>query len=1067
MMAPRGRDQAASALAVSGTPAPVASRLERLRRHRENIRRCARELGVDLLNGSSGPCIGSSSSFSAPPHHCDGVARTRIGPTAASGGSGGPMPLAAAAATAAADADAVVRGPRAEQQRFEESARRCLGDEGEKSSHCGMRSVGSVSLKTEERTAAIGDGSMRRGAEPPSMIDDIFDVIQYYRDDHEPRPLPTPVAAPSLSGLAAESEEVDTTTAVADVSVDVEALCATSGSTSSAAFSATSASEALRVTGTQSSLGHELSGAEGPSSSHVVVEARGALAAGAASGSCDRACAVLSSPSAPPEAAGMEHKDFTFGDILERWRQQYSDLQRAVGEVSGNPGTQTQAPGGSPMKVGALPDGDPDAFLQQIKRELGIDADPCGMGRPSDAGSPGLPLVAEGLFDVEGSSPRSSWRPTGFGHGASGEQRSSIPAAQSASWMECLVEPRSSAVQAVDPGSSCIDLSPLRGGVDGGHGSLAGVECADVSRFCEGLSRFAVGSSVPGVGSGPGRLWCSGVGLDSIKPLPHSCAADDGAAPERVCRGVESPAANNALLGTGAEQGGGSIASAAGARPEAEAADSQEDLRSRVRALERELSRVRSEHAASKREGVAGVAEKNSYPSSPLKCPVEEPLDQLRNSLTMSLVSSSASVWNEAAFTAATLRIPASAEPSEQAAQARCADPEASPTLADRSDIRESASHVPPERPVAEVRAIEVDLPSAMSPRVSPQSAEVEPAAQSCCDRSDGVAVAFPSPTDVGVRPAVSAEIPSGPADESAGPASSSSSDPARERDAVPHLNAAAVEKAASASPPETASEHGVTTPVADCGLNKSAMDAVFRWHPLDPMAPVDVAAPAAAAKPPLPDQKGTKFHAASTQTSPWRRGEELPRPHSTAADGDRTLRDARPSPFQGVSTPAPQDAWEASGEPYFASGGRQPGCLPGFGRGPATWAQPLGRAPEWPQTSLDSSCGRGWLPPSLPAGGPYLSSASRSSAPLSHPVNTFGLEGLTSLPVGPTPFSPQVAAPSAVLRPGGVAGREDLLACNTSRGGAAACATRGVTDDELLMRTYEVYRKQQLDLMR
>lgn len=36
------------ALAVSGKPAPVQARLERLQRHRENIRRCARELGLDL-----------------------------------------------------------------------------------------------------------------------------------------------------------------------------------------------------------------------------------------------------------------------------------------------------------------------------------------------------------------------------------------------------------------------------------------------------------------------------------------------------------------------------------------------------------------------------------------------------------------------------------------------------------------------------------------------------------------------------------------------------------------------------------------------------------------------------------------------------------------------------------------------------------------------------------------------------------------------------------------------------------------------------------------------------------
>lgn len=60
--------------------------------------------------------------------------------------------------------------------------------------------------------------------------------------------------------------------------------------------------------------------------------------------------------------------DETFGSILSRWRQQFADFQRALGDTPGQETVETALP--------AFDDGDPEAFVQRIKRELGIDAGP-------------------------------------------------------------------------------------------------------------------------------------------------------------------------------------------------------------------------------------------------------------------------------------------------------------------------------------------------------------------------------------------------------------------------------------------------------------------------------------------------------------------------------------------------------------------------------------------------------------------------------------------------------------------------------------------------------------------
>lgn len=72
---------------------------------------------------------------------------------------------------------------------------------------------------------------------------------------------------------------------------------------------------------------------------------------------------------AVPGDAVPEPVDETFAGILSRWRQQFAEFQRALGEAS------------SPSEVvetWPLEDENPEAFVQRIKRELGIESGPLG-----------------------------------------------------------------------------------------------------------------------------------------------------------------------------------------------------------------------------------------------------------------------------------------------------------------------------------------------------------------------------------------------------------------------------------------------------------------------------------------------------------------------------------------------------------------------------------------------------------------------------------------------------------------------------------------------------------------
>eukprot|EP00913_Durusdinium_trenchii_P032798 g30703.t1 len=87
---------------------------------------------------------------------------------------------------------------------------------------------------------------------------------------------------------------------------------------------------------------------------------------------------------AVPGDAVPEPVDETFAGILSRWRQQFAEFQRALGEASSweakpmEPGWFGSAGPSEVVETWPLEDENPEAFVQRIKRELGIESGPLG-----------------------------------------------------------------------------------------------------------------------------------------------------------------------------------------------------------------------------------------------------------------------------------------------------------------------------------------------------------------------------------------------------------------------------------------------------------------------------------------------------------------------------------------------------------------------------------------------------------------------------------------------------------------------------------------------------------------
>jgi hypothetical protein len=102
--------------------------------------------------------------------------------------------------------------------------------------------------------------------------------------------------------------------------------------------------------------------------------------------------------------------DFTFGGILERWRNQYSDFQRVAAQAAGShqefpKATQAAA---VPPAMAAVGD-DPEAVLQRIKRDLGLGIETFQSGSEPNGWVMPPSFVSEGLRSSEVAvSPHSS-----------------------------------------------------------------------------------------------------------------------------------------------------------------------------------------------------------------------------------------------------------------------------------------------------------------------------------------------------------------------------------------------------------------------------------------------------------------------------------------------------------------------------------------------------------------------------------------------------------------------------------------------------------------------------------
>lgn len=281
---------------------PVDGRFERLQRHRENIRRIARELNVDFSSGL------------ARGHRHSATEVTSVRPEA---------PL----------------------------------DE--------------TSRPSAPKVGPVGPG------ESPELGEEVFDALRHY----QPRPAPAPeepvavaarepsdgsggqgnvvASSPALAGSPGDDQAPSLAAATlthTGSSVLADALVPSGGGEASASFEAASQAEPALHCG---SCGHVAS-----SSQRFCQHCGQRLEASA------EATTSAQDQGAPsrPEADQSATVDETFGSILSRWRQQFADFQRALGDAPGQETAETAPP--------AFDDGDPEAFVQRIKRELGIDAGP-------------------------------------------------------------------------------------------------------------------------------------------------------------------------------------------------------------------------------------------------------------------------------------------------------------------------------------------------------------------------------------------------------------------------------------------------------------------------------------------------------------------------------------------------------------------------------------------------------------------------------------------------------------------------------------------------------------------
>eukprot|EP00930_Biecheleria_cincta_P039728 TRINITY_DN27284_c0_g1_i2.p1 TRINITY_DN27284_c0_g1~~TRINITY_DN27284_c0_g1_i2.p1 ORF type:complete len:1052 (+),score=209.54 TRINITY_DN27284_c0_g1_i2:72-3227(+) len=389
-------------LAVSGTSAPALGRLDRLQRHRENIRRTARELGLDLSGslGSSRPAASSSRRPGAPhapdlqEHEEASLQNEWAGGTVASSSSLQPSPQAFQSSTSKSAALASPSSPGPLE----------LSTSGTSSL---LEPTASQSASCAEQPDLCA--SQHPPDEMPTLTQELFEVLRHFENPgaaaaeaarHEAQALGSPVLSPpprqplspapiggSAGGCSRPQGEDGEGSAHASLSA-TEALLG--------AYSTDRDAQPEHLGFTEEMLSR--TSACPHCGSRYLLDSiycrscgtkRQVEAASSSLRSAESLAAVW--PGSPPPAEGSstargsltttspknQEPDLAFGAILGRWRQQFVDFQHAVDTTCG----ATQSASGLEQAADhhrslSSTDSDPEAVLLRIKRDLGLDVSP-------------------------------------------------------------------------------------------------------------------------------------------------------------------------------------------------------------------------------------------------------------------------------------------------------------------------------------------------------------------------------------------------------------------------------------------------------------------------------------------------------------------------------------------------------------------------------------------------------------------------------------------------------------------------------------------------------------------
>eukprot|EP00931_Biecheleriopsis_adriatica_P108388 TRINITY_DN826_c0_g1_i1.p1 TRINITY_DN826_c0_g1~~TRINITY_DN826_c0_g1_i1.p1 ORF type:complete len:938 (+),score=163.52 TRINITY_DN826_c0_g1_i1:109-2922(+) len=678
---------------VTGKPLSALNRLEQLQRHRANIRRVARELNVDFSSGAPGrrnlvPQQGKAPDAAkvapgvtdaASMRQGSSVSSSESAPAPATRPQGIVIPVIGIPSTSKATplSSVSMRGTDGLHREAADAAAPSLLSETPEHEDRLQQSARSVEDEEEER--------------PPTIGQDVFDALRHF-DPQSASPAHDGVVQLSTTGIRGPALEQETHVA-----------------------SVLSSEGTLKLTGTESSLGPGFSPGRSPVSARhgLSMEEREApsstcqahadkcVACACAFQTADslfcRRCGHKREAASPTKATvptaenvstaslersqGIqsgtaptpEEKDMALGAILDRWQQQLANFQHAVETASMVPQSPLASAHDCLASMEESPllgkDSDPEAFVRQIKRELGIDTGPL-----KSLGSLLSPTDSSDLLDVSMSEvlPATPALPTFT------PARASQPEKQ-----------ESRNVPGISPTSAVTDFS---------HAALPEGEASSSKPSPAPPAFTPASASQPEKQASrvvPGMSPTSAVTDFSHAALPEGEASSSKSSMLLVA------ADTGVAEGTGALVAGGSSEGGAISNPP----PPDEALLIRLKALEAEVSRLKGEAATAAASGVQSCQESPRRPEEREKPPAG-PADPaaadpagLLNSLAFSLLSSAnSSVFQfDGGHSGITpvppLRLPSSA-PAQAAASfpASTAHADVEPGRADRVEMEVQAA---------------------------------------------------------------------------------------------------------------------------------------------------------------------------------------------------------------------------------------------------------------------------------------------------------------------------------------------------------------------------------------